>query len=214
MFLKTSQKLPKGIFKACIVPRPIAWVSSIDKDGNHNLSPFSYFNIVCENPAMVMFSTTGPHSEGGEKDTVRNIEQTKEFTVNLVNYENKDAMNMTSLDFPRNVNEFDVAGIESVSGELVRSCRVKSSPISLECIYHQSIQLPVPRETSLINRIIIGEVVGLHIHQGILDEDGRIDIKRLDLIARLGYDQYTRVTTPFELHRAARTQEQVCGLIS
>ncbi|CAM4418150.1 MAG: hypothetical protein LEGION0403_FIIPPAGN_02126 [Legionella sp.] len=201
MFLHASEKLPKGIFKACVVPRPIAWISTKDIEGNHNLSPFSYFNIVCDDPPMVMFATTGAHSGGGAKDTLKNAEETGEFTVNLVSYSSREAMNITSLGFSRGINEFDMAEVEPLPGELIKTRRVKGAPISLECIYHESIQLPIPRDSDLINRMIIGKVIGIHLDPEILTKDKRIDTNKLNLIARVGYNSYTKVKAHFELNR-------------
>lgn len=201
MFLHTSEKLPRGIFKACVVPRPIAWVSTKDINGNHNLSPFSYFNIVCDDPPMVMFATTGSHSAGGAKDTLKNVEETGEFTVNLVSYSSKEAMNITSLGFSRGINEFDMAEVKHLPGELIKTHRVKESPISLECVYHESIQLPTPNDSDLINRMVIGKVIGIHIDPEILTRDKRIDTNKLNLIARVGYNSYTKVKAHFELKR-------------
>lgn len=200
MFLHTSQKLPKGLFKACVIPRPIAWISSKDRQGNHNLAPFSYFNIISEDPPMIMFATTGSHNDGGAKDTLKNVEATKEFTVNLVSYENKEAMNLTAGDFPRQINEFDIAKVEYLPGEIIQTYRVKQSPISMECIYHQSIQLPTPMNSNLVNRMILAKVVGIHLNSDILTHDKRIDINRLNLIARLGYHSYSKVIADFELN--------------
>lgn len=201
MFLKISQKLPKGLFKACVVPRPIAWISSINKDGVHNLAPFSYFNIICDDPPMIMFSTTGPHVNGGPKDTLKNAEETGEFTVNLVTFSSSEAMNISSMDFSRGIDEFEEAGVDHLSGELVKSRRVKESPISLECVYHQSIQLPVPDGSDLINRMVIGKVVGVHLNPNILTSDNRIDINKINLIARLGYNSFAKITEGFEMKR-------------
>jgi flavin reductase (DIM6/NTAB) family NADH-FMN oxidoreductase RutF len=201
MFLHTSQKLPKGIFKACVVPRPIAWISTKDPEGKANLAPFSYFNIVCEDPPMVMFATTGSHQNGGAKDTLNNVEATKEFTVNLVSYKSKEAMNITAINFSRGINEFNMADVEHLPGELVHTQRVKESPISLECVYHESIQLPTPNNSDLVNRMVIGKVIGIHLNADILTPDQKVDTNKLNLIARVGYNAYTRVKAHFELNR-------------
>lgn len=201
MFLNTSKKLPKGLFKACVIPRPIAWISSKDIHGNHNLSPFSYFNIVSEEPPMVMFATTGTHQDGGAKDTLKNVEETKEFTVNLVSYNSKDAMNITAIGFSRGINEFDMAEVAHLPGELIQTHRVKESPVSLECVYRQSIQLPTPHKTNLINRMVLGEVVGIHLDPNVITQDQRIDTNKLNLIARLGYNNYAKIRAHFELNR-------------
>lgn len=90
MFFDSTKKLPKGLFKACVIPRPIAWISTVSKSGVDNLAPFSYFNIVADEPPMVMFSTTEAHVEKGEKDTLRNVEETGEFVVNITSYALKE----------------------------------------------------------------------------------------------------------------------------
>lgn len=200
MFLEVSQKLPKGLFKACVVPRPIAWISSFSKHGVHNLAPFSYFNIVCDEPPMIMFSTTGSHINSGSKDTLSNVEESGEFTVNLVAFSSREAMNISSMDFSREIDEFDAADIAHVPGQLVKSRRVKESPISLECVYHQSVQLPVPGGTDLINRMVIAKVVGVHVNPRMLT-DNRIDINKLNLIARLGYNSFAKITEDFAMKR-------------
>lgn len=201
MFLNVCQKLPKGLFKACVVPRPIAWISSVNKDGHHNLAPFSYFNIICDEPPMVMFSTTGSHISGGPKDTLKNVEETGEFTVNLVNFASREAMNISSMDFSSDKDEFDASGIDHMPGELIKTRRVKGSPISLECIYHQSVQLPIPEDSGLINRMIIGKVMGIHVNSAILTVDNRIDLNKMNLIARLGYNSFAKISEDFEMKR-------------
>lgn len=201
MFLEVSQKLPKGLFKACVIPRPIAWISSVSSEGTHNLAPFSYFNIISDDPPMIMFSTTGSHISGGSKDTLHNVEETGEFTINLVTFSSSEAMNISSMDFVRNIDEFETTNVAHVEGNLVKSRRVKESPISLECIYHQSVQLPVPHGSDLINRMVIGTVVGIHVNPNILTSDNRIDINKVNLIARLGYNSFAKITEDFEMKR-------------
>jgi flavin reductase (DIM6/NTAB) family NADH-FMN oxidoreductase RutF len=209
MFLKTSKKLPKGLFKACVIPRPIAWISSKDIYGKHNLSPFSYFNIVCEDPPMVMFATTGAHQSGGAKDTLNNVEETKEFTVNLVSYSSKEAMNITAIGFSRGINEFDMAEVDHMPGELIQTHRVKESPISLECVYHQSIQLPISADANLINRMVLGKVVGIHLAPNILTKNKHINTSKLNLLAHLGHNNYTKINAHFELQSPCECCDKV-----
>lgn len=209
MFLDTSKKLPKGLFKACVTPKPIAWISSKDIDGNHNLSPFSYFNIVCEDPPMVMFATTGAHHNGGAKDTLKNVEETKEFTVNLVSHNSREAMNITAIGFSRGINEFDMADVAYMPGELIQTHRVKESPISLECVYHQSIQLPTSADATLFNRMILGKVVGIHLKPNILTKNNRINPSKLNILAHLGYNNYTKINTHFELNSPCECCDKV-----
>jgi flavin reductase (DIM6/NTAB) family NADH-FMN oxidoreductase RutF len=187
-----SSALPKGLFKACIVPRPIAWVSSVSKKGVFNLAPFSYFNAISDQPPMIMFSTTNAHIEGGAKDSLENIEETGEFVVNIATYDMREAINLSSAELPREQDEFEFSLVEHEPSELVKVPRVKKSPVHLECLYHTSVQLPTD-STENINRMVIGRVLGIHINPQVMT-DGRIDISKLEPIARLGYNDYAKIT--------------------
>lgn len=201
MFYKTSDNqhgLPHDPFKACIIPRPIGWITSQDELGNLNLAPYSYFNAVSDSPPMVMFATTSEHIEGGPKDSLRNIEETKEFVVNIATYFIKEAINITSTNLPRNQSEIEYANLETIPSQLVKPPRIKASPIHLECTYHQSVQLPTSAKQ--VNRLIIGHVIGIHINDEILT-DGLIDIKKLMPITRLGYTDYAVITEVFSMTR-------------
>ncbi len=187
----SALELPRGLFKSCIVPRPIAWVSSISKEGVLNLAPFSYFNAVSDEPPMIMFSTTGAHSEGDAKDSLKNIEETGEFVVNIVSYHMREAMNVSSADLPRDQNEFEFSGVTPESSALIKVPRVKESLLHLECSYYSSVQLPT-HSKDIINRMVIGKVLGIHVDPSVMTE-GRIDIAKLQPIARLGYNDYVKV---------------------
>lgn len=201
MFYPVDKTLPKGFFKACVVPRPIAWISSISASGHDNLAPFSFFNIVCEEPPMVMFSTTQSHHEGGEKDTLKNVEETGEFIVHLTTDALKDSMNLSSMALPRHVSEFDMAGLAYQPAARVKPKRLVDCPISMECQYYSSIQLPSSDAEKNINRMVIGTVLGIHVCASVIDEQGAIDITRVKPLARLGYQQYLRVTETFDMPR-------------
>ena len=188
----TSVNIPKGIFKAAIVPRPIGWVSSICENGKHNLAPFSYFNAVCDNPPTIMISMTDQHVEGGPKDTLKNIESTGHFVINVVTKELYEQMNLTSADLLHNSDEFDYANIKWLESDFGESRRVKVSPIQFECEYFTSMQLPQD-DQNRVNRMIIGTVIAVHIDSNILNENGRIDYAKLQLIARLGYNDYLTI---------------------
>jgi len=196
---KNNHGLPQNPFKACVVPRPIGWISSQDKQGHVNLAPYSYFNAISDEPPMVMFSTTSEHIEGGPKDTLKNIEETGEFVVNLATYTLAKAVNLTSANLCRTKNEFVFANLEVEPSQLVKPPRVKDSPIHLECLYHQSIQLPT-NEQNHINRMIIGKVIGIHIDESVLT-DGLIDMAKLLPIARLGYTDYAVIEQAFSMQR-------------
>ncbi len=201
MFYEASG--PHGLkhnpFKALISPRPIGWVSSMDKDGDLNLAPFSFFNAIADNPPQVVLGVNGPHPEGGSKDTLSNIRETEEFVVNLVSYELRDAMNATSEMVARKVNEFELGGLTSAPSEMIKVPRVKESPANLECKLQQIIELPT-NNPDHVNSMIIGEVVGIHIDDAVID-DGMVNMEKYQLLARLGYKDYTYVNKVFSLDR-------------
>ena len=201
MFYKTSEPhgLPHNPFKSCVAPRPIAWVSSIHVDGTINLAPFSFFNAIASDPPMVMISFNGYHDHGGEKDTLANIKSSGEFVVNMVPLALKDVMNITTAPVGHEVDELALAGLTTEDSVLVKPPRVKEAPIHLECALYQEIKLPCTLENS-INTMIIGNVLGVHIEDGVLT-DGMVDLSKIQPLARLGYLQYSAVENPFEMVR-------------
>jgi len=202
LFFKVAN-FTKGLFKACIVPRPIGWITTIDIKGNENLAPFSYFNAISDDPPMIMFSTTGKHIGGGVKDTLRNVEETREFVINIATEELRTQVNLTSADLAKGKSEFEYAELERIPSVLVKPPRVKRSPIHLECTYYSSIQLPCNSENN-INRMVLGKVEGIHIAENVLT-DGLIDWEKLRPIARMGYNDYATITRGniFSLSRPA-----------
>ena len=196
---KNDHGLPFNPFKSCVVPRPIGWITSVDKMGNVNLAPYSYFNIVSDVPPMIMFSTTNSHHQGGAKDTLKNIEETKEFVVNMATWDLREEVNLTSADFDRDINEIEKAGLLMLPSTYVKVPRINGSPIHFECIYHQSIQLPV-KDDKYINRLIIAKVIGVHIDDNIIT-DGKIDVTKFKPIARLGYMEYAVIDKVFSMER-------------
>ena len=191
--------LPHDPFKSCVVPRPIAWVSSIHPNGTVNLAPFSFFNALASDPPMVMIAFTGYHSHGGEKDTLHNIKASGEFVVNMVPLALKDVMNITSGPHAHEVNEFEAAELTAEPAQLVKPPRVREAPIHLECEFFQEIVLPCTLENS-INRTVIGKVLGVHISDAVL-KDGLIDLERIKPLARLGYQEYSAVERVFKMPR-------------
>ena len=149
-------------FKALIVPRPIAWVGTLGTDGRPNLAPFSFFNAMSFDPPIVAIGINGAHVEGGPKDTLRNIEQTREFVCSLATWALRDEMNRSSASVPPGTSEFDLAGLTAAPARMVRAPRVKESPAHLECRYHDTIALPPDRRGER-NDIVLGRVVGIHI---------------------------------------------------
>ena len=201
MFYKTSEPhgLPHNPFKSCVVPRPIAWVTSMDAQGVLNLAPFSFFNALTDNPPMIMIAFNGYHDHGGEKDTLANIKATREFVVNMVPLALKDAMNTTTAGVAHEVDEIELAGLETAPSELIRPPRVAAVPIHFECEFYSEIELPCNQPDS-INRMIIGSVLGIHISDDVL-VDGLIDLGKINPLARLGYMQYTSVQDIFVMTR-------------
>jgi len=203
VFYKTDQHhgLPHDPFKSCVVPRPIAWISSIHPNGAINLAPFSFFNALASDPPMVMISFTGYHQHGGEKDSLYNIKSSGDFVVNMVPLALKDAMNKTTAPVAHEVDELALAGLNTEESVLVKPPRIREAPINMECELFQEINLPCTLENS-INTTIIGKVLGIHIKDEVLT-DGMIDLSKIKPLARLGYNQYTDVNHLFTMTRPA-----------
>ena len=201
MFYETATKahgLPHDPFKSCIVPRPIGWISTLDPEGRVNLAPYSFFNGIASDPPMVMFASSGS-ADRATKDTQANCEATGEFVANLATWDLREAMNATSAAVAAGVDEMDLAGLETAPSRLVKPPRVKAAPIHMECLYHQTVDLPCD-ETGSRNAIVLGRVVGIHIDDAVL-RDGLVDIAKIRPIARLGYMDYTSVESVFAMQR-------------
>jgi flavin reductase (DIM6/NTAB) family NADH-FMN oxidoreductase RutF len=188
-----------GLLNALVLPRPIGWISSIDAEGRANLAPYSFFNAVACRPPQVMFAATGAHEQGGLKDSLATIQATGEFVVNLATWSLRPAVNASSLGAPPGFDEFAHAGLAKLPSVTVRPPRVAESPVQLECVLSQLVELKSPSPEQP-NRMVIGRVTGVHIADSVL-VDGRVDPVRLDAIARLGYDQYARMGEVFAMTR-------------
>ena len=173
-----------------IAPRPIAFVSTIDAAGNVNLSPFSFFNLFSSNPAVLVFSPARRVRDNTTKHTLDNVLEIKECTINVVNYSMVQQTSLSSTDYPKGVNEFIKAGFTELPSELVKPPRVKESPVQFECIVRDVISLA---DTPGAGNLVLAEVVMMHINEDVLAEDGKIDQLKLDQVARLGGDWYSRV---------------------
>lgn len=194
---------PLTIYKlliGCVVPRPIAWVSTVGADGVNNVAPFSFFMGVCNDPPTIAFSS-GPRSEPsgprGKKDTVRNLEATGDFVVNVVDDALAEPMNLTSGEYPPDVDEFVLAGLTAAPSVKVKAPRVAEAPISMECRVAQIV--PVGRGP---HSLVIGEIVHFHVRDELYDRaTGRIDMHRLKPVGRLAGLMYTRVHDIFSMKR-------------
>jgi flavin reductase (DIM6/NTAB) family NADH-FMN oxidoreductase RutF len=179
----------------CVVPRPIAWVSTIDTAGIKNLAPFSFFMGVCGDPPTVAFSS-GPRA-GGRKDTARNAEATGEFVVNVVDDEHAEAMNLSSGEYAADVDEFAIVGLASAPGVRVKAPRVATAPISLECRVSQ-----IVRVGNGPHSVVFGEIVYMHVRDSLYDATtGRIDVAALHPVGRLAGHMYSRTHEVFEMKR-------------
>ena len=196
---KRDHGLPRDPFKACVVPRPIGWVTTRHPDGRVNLAPYSFFNAIAGDPPMVCFAPGGLKGEGTVKDSLAFARAGGEFTCNLATWDLREQMNLTSAGLPAGQNEAEFAGLTLVPSRLVRPPRVQESPIHLECRVWQILDLP-PDAKGEPNNLVIGEVVGVHIDEAALT-DGFVDLKKVRPIARLGYKDYAVVDTIFSMDR-------------
>lgn len=242
---KNNHGLPHDPFKACVIPRPIGWISTVsltpssDTSGSspnirHNLAPYSQFNNLTFDPPYVMFSANqqpDPGFPGGslQKDTVRNVEATGVFVWNLATWDLRDAVNATAQQFPPGVDEFEKAGLEKEYSrivhvsipapsklqigerdEIIRVPMVKASPVKFECVYHTTLRLPGNPPVGTAD-VVIGRVVGVHIADWALT-GGKLDVKKTQPIARLGYYEYTVVRETFDMIIPGMDEMMLAGL--
>jgi flavin reductase (DIM6/NTAB) family NADH-FMN oxidoreductase RutF len=178
-----------GYLLGAVVPRPIAFASTVDADGHVNLSPFSFFNVFSSNPPIVVFSPSRRGRDNTTKHTLDNVKQVPEVVINIVNYRMVQQASLASCEYPRGVNEFVKAGFTAVPSNNVKPPRVGESPVALECRVNQIIALGTGGGAG---NLVVCEVLRLHIQDDVLDEQGRIDPYKLDAVARMGQDYYCR----------------------
>jgi len=192
----TEHGLPRDPFKACVVPRPIGWISTKSADGTDNLAPYSQFNNLTFDPPYVMFSANQA-STGRRKDTTINAETTGEFVWNLATYPLREAVNITAEEIPYGTDEFERAGLQKEPASIVNVNMVKESPVKFECKYYTTLRLPGNPPVGSAD-VVIGLVVGVHVDESVLT-DGMVDISKTQPIARCGYYQYARIRETFEM---------------
>jgi flavin reductase (DIM6/NTAB) family NADH-FMN oxidoreductase RutF len=183
-----------------ILPRPIAWVSTISPDGGTNLAPFSFFQGVTANPPTLMFVPVN-NREGHKKDTVRNIELVPEFVVNVVPHALAAAMNDTSALLPYGESEFARFGIASAPSSRVRPPRVAQAPVAFECALHQIVNIG---KGPLAANVVFGRILVAHVRDDVIGADGFPDERKLDLVGRLGREDYATTRDTFSLRRPDR----------
>ncbi|WP_299097243.1 flavin reductase family protein [uncultured Winogradskyella sp.] len=183
-----------GYLLSAVAPRPIAFASTIDKDGNPNLSPFSFFNVFSANPPVLIFSPARRVRDNTTKHTLENVENVSEVVINVVNYDIVHQMSLSSTEYPEGVNEFEKAGLTMLPSEEVKPFRVAESPIQMECKVNEVVKLGTEGGAG---NLVICEVVKLHISEEVLNEDDTINQEALDLVARAGGSYYSRAKSGF-----------------
>jgi len=174
-----------------IAPRPICLASTVDADGNANLSPFSFFNLFSTNPPVCIFSPARRVRDNTTKHTLENVQEVGEVVVNIVNYAMVQQTSLSSTEYAQGVNEFEKAGFTMETSHLVRPPRVAEAPVQLECVVTQVIPLG---DQHGAGNLVLAEIKLIHIKEEILDTEGKIDQQKIDLVARLGGNWYSRVT--------------------
>lgn len=185
--IKNDHGLPHDPFKALVAPRPIGWITTISKQGIVNLAPYSFFNAMASDPHYVCFGS------GGMKDSWRNIEETGEFVCNLATWDLREQMNTTSAAVSCDVNEMELAGLSAAPCEIVKPPRVAKSPAVFECTHFKTVKLDSFDGEDHEYAIIVGKVVGIHVADEFIDENGLFDTAKAMPIARGGYHNYSVV---------------------
>jgi flavin reductase (DIM6/NTAB) family NADH-FMN oxidoreductase RutF len=183
-----------------IAPRPICFASTVDGEGNINLSPFSFFNMFSSNPPVCVFSPARRVRDNTTKHTLENLHEVPEVVINIVNYDMVQQVSLASVEYPKGTNEFIKAGFTMLPSEMVKPPRVAEAPVQFECVVNDIIALG---KTPGAGNLIVAEIKLMHINEAILDADGKIDQLKMDHVARLGGDWYCRVT-PDSLFKVAK----------
>lgn len=193
-----------GFLLGAVAPRPIALASTLDENGNPNLSPFSFFNVFSANPPIAIFSPARRGRDNTTKHTYENVKKNSEVVINVVNYDLVQQTSLSSTEYADGVNEFTKAGLTAISSENVAPYRVKESPVQLECKVREVVELG---NEGGAGNLVICEIVLMHIDENILGEDGKIDQQKIDLVGRLGKNWYVRASgeSLFEVEKPLRT---------
>ena len=193
----------QSYLQSAIAPRPIAFASTIDVDGNPNLSPFSFFNVFSSNPPILVFSPARRVRNNTIKHTLINCDATREVVINIVDYSLVQQMSLSSTEYADGVNEFDKSGLTMLASDVVQPYRVAESPVQFECKVNDIIALGTEGGAG---NLVICEVVKIHLSETILDENGMIDQLKMDLVSRLGGNWYSRaINGLFEVEKPLAT---------
>ncbi len=207
---KDDPPLPFDPFKSCTVPRPIGWISTVSKGGKPNLAPFSQWQNITYDPPIVMFSAD-QHIDGRKKDTVLNAQETGYFVWNMATYDLREAVNKSAQPVPRDVDEFELAGVTKIDCIEAPGPRVAESPCHFECRYLKTVQFSGTTTVSDAD-VVFGEVVRIHIKEEFILPSGKLDILKIKPIARLGYYDYTFVSEIFEMRIPNADATEMAGL--
>lgn len=202
--------LPYSPFKSCTVPRPIGWLSTVSKDGLVNLAPYSQWQNLTFDPPMVMFAAN-QLSDGRRKDTVINAEETGWFVWNMATYDLREAVNISAVEFPSDVDEFKKAGVTHAASVDAPGPRVAESPCHFECRYLSTHRLSGNSAAGWVD-VVFGEVVRIHVDDTVVTPEGKLDIVKIRPLARLGYYDYTSITEVFEMKIPGASDSAAAGL--
>lgn len=178
-----------GLMLGAVGPRPISFASTVDSEGRPNLSPFSFFNMFSANPPILIFSPSRRVRNNTVKHTLLNAKTTGEVVINIVNYEIVQQASLSSTEYGEGVNEFEKSGLTMLKSDLVKPFRVAESPVQFECKVNKIVEMGAEGGAG---NLIICEVVKMHVKEDLIDEDGKIDQEKIDLVARMGGNWYTR----------------------
>jgi len=194
-----------GYLLGAVGPRPIAFASTVDEDGNPNLAPFSFFNVFSANPPIAIFSPARRVRDNTTKHTLENVLATKEVVINIVNHSIVQQMSLASTEYDKGVDEFVKSGLTPVASKIVKPFRVKESPVHLECKVKEVIHLG---DEGGAGNLIVCEIVMVHVDENVLDEEGVIDPHKIDLVGRMGGNWYCRAhgKALFEVEKPIRTK--------
>lgn len=192
------------MLNCAIAPRPICFASTVDRDGNVNLSPFSYFNLFSVNPPTCVFSPSRRVRDNTTKHTLENIKEMPECVINIVNYDMVQQVSLASVEYAKGVNEFIKAGFTMLPSEMVKPPRVAESPVQLECVVKDIVHLG---HGAGAGNLVIAEVKLIHVSEAVLGDNGKIDQRKMHHVARLGGDWYCHVTNDnlFEVAKPVRS---------
>ncbi|CAM3336596.1 flavin reductase family protein [Paracoccus nototheniae] len=191
-FAELSPRERYKLLIGAVVPRPIAWVTSVDEAGRVNAAPFSFFNVLSADPAILALGVEN-HEDRRFKDTAHNIRATGEFTVNIVDHANLDAMNITAFPFAPGIDELAEAGLTAMPGHLIGCPYIAEAPVALECRRYVTLEISASRQ------IVLGQVVAMHVRSSIINDRLHIDPAGLDAMGRMGGHGYCRSNETFDL---------------